>query len=176
MHLSPLPNRPSMCARSRNALLPVLVAVLLTACAPVGPDFVRPEVPVNPGWLDAELDAFETNAAQLAEWWRVLEDPVLDELIATARRENNTLEIAGLRVLESQARLNIAVGSKYPQQQVLAGNTAAIGVSETTRHDRHQLHGVQPGRQCGLGNRLLGPLPARHRGGGRRPACIDCGL
>jgi len=121
-----------MRARSRTGLLLPLVAAMLAACAPVGPDFVRPEVPVNPGWLDAELEAFETDAAQLVEWWRVLEDPVLDELIATARRENNTLEIAGLRVLESQARLNIAVGSKYPQQQVLAGNAAAVGVSETT--------------------------------------------
>ena len=107
-------------------------AVLLTACAPVGPDFVRPEVPANPAWLDAELGAFEADAAQLENWWRVLQDPVLDELIATARRENNTLEIAGLRVLEAQARLNIAVGNKYPQQQVLAGNIAAIGASETT--------------------------------------------
>jgi NodT family efflux transporter outer membrane factor (OMF) lipoprotein len=93
---------------------------------------VRPEVPANPAWLDAELEAFETDAAQLEEWWRLLEDPVLDELIATARRENNGLKIAGLRVLESQARLNIAVGNKYPQQQVLAGNISAIGASETT--------------------------------------------
>ena len=121
-----------MQARSRIGLLPALGAALLTACAPVGPDFVRPEVPANPAWLDAELEAFETDPAQLEEWWRVLGDPVLDDLIATARRENNTLEIAGLRVLESQARLNIAVGAKYPQQQVLAGNVAAIGASETT--------------------------------------------
>ena len=121
-----------MQARGRSGPLAALAALLLAACAPVGPDYVRPEVPVKPGWLDAELEAFETDAARLEEWWRVLEDPVLDELIATARQENNTLEIAGLRVLESQARLNIAVGSKYPQQQLLAGNIAAIGASETT--------------------------------------------
>jgi len=116
----------------RSRLILAALTALLGACAPVGPDFVRPEVPANPAWLDAELDAFQTDAAQLEEWWRALEDPVLDELIATARRENNGLEIAGLRVLESQARLNIAVGNKYPQQQVLAGNVSAIGASETT--------------------------------------------
>ena len=116
-------NRPGGGLRLALAVLSVLVS----ACAPVGPDFVRPEVPANPAWLDAELEAFETDAAQLEAWWRVLEDPVLDELIAVARRENNTLEIAGLRVLESQARLNIAVGNQYPQQQVLS----AVGVSET---------------------------------------------
>jgi NodT family efflux transporter outer membrane factor (OMF) lipoprotein len=92
---------------------------------------VRPEAPANPAWLDAELEEFDTDSAELAEWWRTLNDPVLDELIETARRENNNLRIAGLRVLESQARLNIAVGNKYPQQQVLAGDITAIGVSET---------------------------------------------
>lgn len=130
------PSQKQKPADLRKDLAPFLIAaaltMLLSACAPVGPDFVRPEVPANPAWLDAELAAFETDAAQLQEWWRVLEDPVLDELIATARRENNGLKIAGLRVLESQARLNIAVGNKYPQQQVLAGNVSAIGASETT--------------------------------------------
>jgi len=108
------------------------LAALLSACAPVGPDFVRPEAPVNPTWLDAELEEFETDAAELAEWWRALGDPVLDELIATARIENNNLKIAGLRVMESQARLNIAVGNQYPQQQVLAGDITAVGISEST--------------------------------------------
>ena len=125
--------RPDSSGGGRTCLpLAAAGALLLSACAPVGPDFVRPEVPANPAWLDAELEAFETDAAQLVDWWKVLQDPVLDQLIATARSENNTLEIAGLRVLEAQARLNIAVGSKYPQQQVLAGSIAAIGASETT--------------------------------------------
>jgi NodT family efflux transporter outer membrane factor (OMF) lipoprotein len=103
---------------------------LMSACAPVGPDFVRPEAPVNPGWLDAELEQFETDTAELVQWWRALDDPVLDELISTARRENNSLRIAGLRVLESQARLNIAIGNRYPQQQVLSGDATAVGTSE----------------------------------------------
>jgi NodT family efflux transporter outer membrane factor (OMF) lipoprotein len=105
-------------------------AALFAACAPVGPDFVRPELPTNPAWLDAELDMFDTGPAELAEWWQILEDPILDELIETAQRENNSLKLAGLRVAESQARLNIAIGNRYPQQQVLAGDVAAIGVSE----------------------------------------------
>jgi NodT family efflux transporter outer membrane factor (OMF) lipoprotein len=132
MNLSQKQKPAELLVRLRSRLILAALAALLGACAPVGPDFVRPEVPANPAWLDAELEAFQTDAAQLEDWWRALEDPVLDELIATARRENNTLEIAGLRVLESQARLNIAVGNKYPQQQVLAGNVSAIGASETT--------------------------------------------
>ncbi len=132
MHPSQKPKRADCRVGRRPRLLLVAIPALLSACAPVGPDFVRPEVAVNPEWLDAELEAFETDAAELEEWWRILEDPVLDELLATARQENNSLEIAGLRVLESQARLNIAIGNQYPQHQVLAGDISAIGVSETS--------------------------------------------
>ena len=107
------------------------LAVTLAACAPVGPDFVRPDVPLNPDWLDAELEAFDSDAADLTEWWKTLEDPVLDNLIETAYRQNNALKIAGLRVLESQARLGIATGNRYPQVQVLAGDASAIGTSDS---------------------------------------------
>lgn len=116
-----------------KAALPAVaaLALVLGACAPVGPDFVRPDVPLNPGWLDEELEAYESDAAELTEWWKTLEDPVLNKLIETAYQQNNALKIAGLRVLESQARLGIATGSRYPQVQVLAGDASAIGTSES---------------------------------------------
>ena len=37
---------------------------------------------------------------------------------------------AGLRVLEAQANLGIATGSRYPQVQALTGQALAIGTSE----------------------------------------------
>jgi len=82
------------------------------ACAPVGPEFVRPDVELSPDWLEAEQQRFDLGPAELVEWWRILDDPVLDRLIATAYEQNNSLRIAGLRVLEAQARLGIATGSK----------------------------------------------------------------
>ena len=56
------------------------LATVLVACAPVGPEFVRPDVPLNPKWLDAELEQFDNDAAELTERWRRFEDPVLDRL------------------------------------------------------------------------------------------------
>lgn len=116
-----------------KASLPAVaaLALVLAACAPVGPDFVRPDVPLNPSWLDEELEAYESDAADLTEWWRTLDDPVLDKLIETAYEQNNAIKIAGLRVLEAQARLGIATGNRYPQVQVLAGDASAIGTSES---------------------------------------------
>jgi len=101
------------------------------ACAPVGPEFVRPDVVLSPDWLEAEQQRFDLGPAELVEWWRVLNDPILDRLIVIAYEQNNSLRIAGLRVLESRARLNIATGSKYPQLQVLAGDATAISASES---------------------------------------------
>ena len=100
-------------------------------CAPVGPDFVRPDVELSPDWLEAEQQQFDIGPTELVEWWRVLEDPVLDRLIAMAYAQNNSLQIAGLRVLQAQAQLGIATGAKYPQVQVLAGDATAIGASES---------------------------------------------
>ncbi len=117
----------------------LLASLLLTvACAPVGPDFVRPEAPVNPAWLDAELAQFETSPASLAEWWRILEDPVLNEFIDTAIHRNNNLKIAGLRVIEAQANLGIATGNRYPQVQAVSGG-ASIADNGDLRIEQYSL-------------------------------------
>jgi len=124
--------RPAKRRRKPAAASSAVAAGLLIAagCAPVGPDFVRPDVPVQPEWLSTELAEYETGEPELVDWWRQLEDPVLDSLVALAYERNNTLRIAGLRVLEAQARLNVAVGNQYPQAQVITGDATAVGSSK----------------------------------------------
>jgi NodT family efflux transporter outer membrane factor (OMF) lipoprotein len=102
------------------------LALLLFAagCTSVGPEYVRPELTVNPDWLETEQEQFDTSPAELAQWWQKLNDPVLDELIATAIRQNNGIKIAGLRVLEAQANLNIATGNRFPQVQAMTGDAS----------------------------------------------------
>ncbi len=123
--------RPLRLTRLR-ALTATAVAALASGCAPVGPDFVRPDVEVQPEWLTAELEEFETSQPELVDWWRQFNDPVLDKLIALAYERNNSLKLAGLRVIEAQAALNIAVGNQYPQTQVILGDVTAIGTSENS--------------------------------------------
>ena len=109
----------------------LLLVLLLAGCAPVGPQFVRPEAPANPAWLEAELAEFEADTPELANWWQRLNDPILDNLIEIALARNNTLKIAGLRVIEAQANLDIARGRQYPQGQVVVGEASALGASES---------------------------------------------
>lgn len=99
----------------------VLLA-LLAACAPVGPDFVKPEVELPPGWTETGNIGIEATVIEQPQWWRVFDDPVLNQLVETAWQQNNNLEIAGLRVLEARAQLGVAQGSLYPQSQLAAGS------------------------------------------------------
>ena len=108
-----------------------LLSGLLSACAPVGPDFVRPDAEANEQWSDHAREEFQFAPQDSVEWWGVLNDPVLDELVAAARQNNNNIRLAGLRVLESRAALGIALGNRYPQAQIIAGDATALGLSES---------------------------------------------
>ncbi len=106
-------------------------AATLAACAPVGPDYVRPDSEVEAQWSDYLRDDFEFTPQDSVEWWQVLDDPILNELVQIAHRENNNVKIAGLRVLEARAALGIAIGNQYPQSQFAAGDATRIQVSES---------------------------------------------
>lgn len=119
-------------ARFRSACFAPVLGLVLAGCGAVGPTFEQPEVKIQPEWLSSELEHFDKDSVELAEWWRTFSDPVLDRLIATAYENNNSLKIAGLRVIESQARLGIARGNRYPQGQVAVGDATTIGTSKNS--------------------------------------------
>jgi len=110
----------------------VAMIMLLGACAMVGPDYVRPKVKLSPGWKETGDGRVTAGTADYRNWWRVFNDPVLDSLIARAYKENLTLRIAGVRVLEARAQLGIAVGEFYPQTQQAAGSLLYERASAST--------------------------------------------
>ena len=58
-------------------------------------------------------------------------DPVLDQLVADALQENLSLRSAGLRVLQSQQQLAIAVGNQYPSNSRLRAGLQTKGDGDT---------------------------------------------
>ena len=88
----------------------------------VGPDYVRPPVQVEQTWMDTADKRVQTAPADYKDWWQAFEDPALNQLIDTAYRENLTLRIAGVRVLEARAQLGIVTGQLYPQTQQATGS------------------------------------------------------
>jgi NodT family efflux transporter outer membrane factor (OMF) lipoprotein len=105
------------------------LALLLSGCM-VGPDFVKPDAQVEEGWLQQHNQEIKSEPADFSEWWTVFNDPVLDNLIEIASRQNLDLQNAGLRILEARAQLGIAVGFQYPQTQQIGGEANANQLSE----------------------------------------------
>ena len=121
--------RPATLKPVKTVFFAVLIAHL-AACAPVGPDFVKPEAELPPGWSQARENGLEASPINQPQWWRVFNDQVLDRLVETAWQQNNSLEIAGLRVLEARAQLGIAQGNRYPQSQLAAGNATYVSPAD----------------------------------------------
>ena len=111
----------------RFAVLASLGLISLAACA-VGPDFKRPEIAAAPNWnaTDPRLAA-QTAADTL--WWKTFNDPTLDRLVDLGYRQNLSLQIAGLRIVEARAQYGVATGRLFPQTQALNANVTAIGLT-----------------------------------------------
>jgi NodT family efflux transporter outer membrane factor (OMF) lipoprotein len=117
-----------------------LAIFALTACTVLGPDFEEPEVEWLPEW---ESELFqqvagdeEPSQVDLTFWWRLFDDPVLNRLIELARKENPSLQIAGLRVLESRAALGIANSTRYPQLQQATGAISYVNTQQSDGSDQ----------------------------------------
>jgi len=117
---------------ARTCLLATHVSFMLSACATLGPDFETPDSEVAEEWIDIEDSKLKSEPAEYAEWWKVFNDPVLESLINDAYQQNLTLQIAGLRVLETRAQLGIAKGNLYPQVQQARGGATYNKISKNS--------------------------------------------
>lgn len=112
-------------------LLFISLIFLMNGCA-LGPDYSTPEVNVAPGWNEVETPPGTPASSVDPRWWKnAFQDPDLDQLVEEALNQNLTLRSTGLRVLQAQQLLAIAIGYQFPQQQELSG--AASRQKESTR-------------------------------------------
>ncbi|MGE5219381.1 MAG: TolC family protein, partial [Chloroflexota bacterium] len=97
-------------------MLFALVA-LLSGCFAVGPDYKTPDLSVPADWsqsLQGGVTAAAPGADELAQWWNVLNDPDLSNLIERAVDGNLVLKTAQARVREARARRGIAQADLFP--------------------------------------------------------------
>jgi len=103
--------RPTLC-------LPVMLVILvLTGCATVGPDYVPPKKSVSKDWhtqLKGGLSTEEMDSQTLAAWWTTLNDSELSSLIDRAVSGNLDLKKALARVREARARRGVAKADLFP--------------------------------------------------------------
>jgi NodT family efflux transporter outer membrane factor (OMF) lipoprotein len=115
---------------ARAAISSLALAIVVSGCTKLGPDFETPTAPPAETWLETEEPRIKEEEIDVSAWWQVFDDPVLNELVERASRENLTLQAAGVRILEARARLGIAIGDQYPQVQEANGSYSYGRVSK----------------------------------------------
>jgi multidrug efflux system outer membrane protein len=98
----------------RAIFVALCAALLLGACAAVGPDYRRPAVNLPGAYPDAPAD-IPGAAAVPAEWWKLYGDQRLDELVASALARNADMRIAVARIEETDANLREAGAAFLPE-------------------------------------------------------------
>lgn len=84
----------------------------VASCGLVGPDYTRPDIPI-PGRF-ALAPAAELQSAAEDQWWRALNDPALDRLMARGMRQNLDIQAALVRIREAQAQMRaVGIESQY---------------------------------------------------------------
>lgn len=106
-----------MSARAALRVFLFTAALLVAACAPVGPDYVRPDYELPQTFPVA---AASQGAPLPVDWWTLYGDPRLNELVTSALQRNSDIRLAVARIEEADANLREANASFLPQIDVNA--------------------------------------------------------
>lgn len=92
----------------------------------VGPNYSRPDAPVGQSWRIVDSPKIDASQTVDSQWWRVFNDPDLNDLIDTLKCQNLTLKAAAWRIREARLSRNIAAANLFPQSQ-----TTSLGYSHS---------------------------------------------
>jgi len=92
------------------------LALPLAACAPVGPDYLRPAAIVSPQYKEFKGWKLATPRDDFAkgEWWRLFGDPVLDGLESQVAVSNQTIKADEANYRQALALIAEARAGLYP--------------------------------------------------------------
>jgi outer membrane protein, multidrug efflux system len=116
--------------RSARLVLAAATSALLSACGPVGPNYVRPPLPTPQQYRFAESVAQGESLAD-APWWQIFQDPTLQELIREAIAHNLDLRSAVARVEQARAQVGIVKSQFYPH----VDGAATYGIQQNGSFD-----------------------------------------
>ncbi|MHB8836509.1 MAG: efflux transporter outer membrane subunit [Candidatus Methylomirabilia bacterium] len=104
----------------------VVVALALTGCASLAPNYTRPAAPVPESWpggptATAGVDTLEGAAVADIPWKEFYVEVRLQQLIALALENNRDLRVALLNIERSQAQFQIQRATLLPKVDATAG-------------------------------------------------------
>ncbi|MCP4710559.1 MAG: efflux transporter outer membrane subunit [Planctomycetes bacterium] len=95
----------------------LMLPILLIAGCKMGPDYQRPETLADTGTYNnsTQINIDPNTLDDTKPWWLNFGDPITSQLVQTALDNNLDLKVSAARVLESEALLAQAFGSRLPQ-------------------------------------------------------------
>jgi multidrug efflux system outer membrane protein len=105
------------------ALRIALVLFLVFTGCTLGPDYQRPSVSTPENYRGLQGTPAADSLADMP-WWEIFRDPVLQELIREALKNNYDLRTAAARVEEARAQVGVSRSFLYPSFNLNAGGSA----------------------------------------------------
>ncbi|MFP3868997.1 MAG: efflux transporter outer membrane subunit [Desulfobacteraceae bacterium] len=109
----------------------IYLAILLSGCASVGPNYQRPVLKAPAQWTESQEQAGLTLALEETAWWRAFDDSVLNSLIEEAARNNLDMEQARARIKQARADVKKADAVALPSVQATGSMTRSEGGTNT---------------------------------------------
>ncbi len=106
----------------RSAPLPLALAALIAGCA-VGPDYHRPSAPAPATFREAWQPAQPSDELPRGPWWKAYNDPVLDDLEASAEHSNQTIAQAEAAYRAALAGVTGSRAALFPTLTANASST-----------------------------------------------------
>nr|WP_321398588.1 efflux transporter outer membrane subunit [uncultured Desulfobacter sp.] len=114
---------PSDTFRSKICLIFISIT-LLTGCITVGPDYKQQDLLSEEAWhapMQQGLNQTPADPKTLAQWWTVLNDPVLTDLISRAVQNNLDVKLALERIRQYRLLKGIEQADKLPTVNASGG-------------------------------------------------------
>jgi multidrug efflux system outer membrane protein len=123
-------NAVTRCFHQRTVTTVVLITLLLSGCAAVGPNYQPPQPSAPAQWRGAQ-DTAARDAVVLAQWWKQFNDLVLNNLVTDALAANTDLATAQAKLREARARRDLSRAGLGPSVGVSGSASRSEGSRET---------------------------------------------
>ena len=101
--------------------LALLISLLPTGCMKLGPDYHQPDIGVQEPASYQHAPGEPTILEPEDKWWRVFNDPKLNELVEEALKNNWDIKQATAAILEVRAQLVQTRADRFPTVDLQAG-------------------------------------------------------
>lgn len=92
----------------------LLGLLLLTGCTTLGPDYIEPQLNLPRQWHNVSSDSTGERPLELAAWWRILDDPILTDLIQKASDGNLDVKEGLSRIRQARLQRLKSGADRYP--------------------------------------------------------------